>query len=101
MASREEVFDALVQNLMQVNPALSPQDISGETSLAADLGLDSFARVELLVLAEEALGLARHVDPRNFIGARTLDDLVEQLMATELPTPMQSSPGGSAGNGTA
>jgi acyl carrier protein len=89
MASRDEVFDVLVQNLMQVDPALSPQDISGETSLAADLGLDSFARVELLVLAEEALGLSRHVDPRSFIGARTLDDLVDELMAIELPTPMQ------------
>lgn len=89
MVSRDDVFDVLVQSLVRVKPALSPQDIGGEASLAADLGLDSFARVELLVVVQEALGLAHQVDPRIFMGARTLDDLVEQLMSTELTSTMQ------------
>jgi acyl carrier protein len=89
MVSRDEVFDVLVQSLVRFKPALSRQDIGGAESLAADLGLDSFARVELLVMVQEALGLAQQVDPRIFMGARTVDDLVEQLMATGPTSTMQ------------
>ncbi|MFB7516952.1 acyl carrier protein [Streptomyces sp. NPDC056144] len=81
--TRPEVRAVLVAALRELRPELAGVPISGDEHLAADLGLDSVARVELLVMLEEAFGVEDEVDPRIFVTPSTLDELVEQIAVTE------------------
>ena len=61
---------------------LEPEILNTKASIQNDLALDSLDAVDLTVLLEEQTGV--RVDPRRFIGLRTLGDIhemVEKLVA--------------------
>lgn len=72
----EKINAILAQEFEMEEDVLRP-----ESSIAEDLALDSLDAVDLTVLLEEETGV--RVDPKRFIGLRTLGDIhkmVEKLV---------------------
>ena len=72
----EKINTILAQEFEMDEDVLRP-----EASIAEDLALDSLDAVDLTVLLEEQTGV--RVDPKRFIGLRTLGDIhkmVEKLV---------------------
>lgn len=82
--SREEVRAVLLEAVRELKPELAGAPLTGDEHLSAELGLDSVGRVELLISLEEAFGLEDEVDPRIFMTPPTVNDLVEQIVVTEV-----------------
>ena len=56
---------------------IEPGNISGESRLAEDLGIDSFGAVELMFEIEEAFGLK--IPDSDIMGVRSVNDIVGYL----------------------
>lgn len=80
---RTEVLAVLVAALRDLRPEFADLTFTGEEHLVAELGLDSVARVELLVAVEDAFDLEDEVDPRIFMTPATLNELVERVVVAE------------------
>ncbi|MGW2231584.1 acyl carrier protein [Streptomyces formicae] len=81
--SRSAVLAVLVAAVREVRPEFAGARITGDEHLGGELGLDSVARVELLVSVEDTFGIEDEVDPRIFMTPRTLNELVEQIVVAE------------------
>ncbi|MFE9368331.1 phosphopantetheine-binding protein [Streptomyces sp. NPDC006711] len=81
--SRTAVRAVLVDAVRELKPEFAGLALTGDEHLSADLGLDSVARVELLVVLEEEFGIEDEVDPRIFMTPATINALVEQIVVTE------------------
>ncbi|WP_237102939.1 acyl carrier protein [Nonomuraea sp. MG754425] len=79
----QAILEVLVAAVRGIRPELTGP-ISGEEHIAAELGLDSIARVELLLALEEAFGMEEEVDPRIFMTPPTLNSLVEQICVAQV-----------------
>jgi acyl carrier protein len=77
---RSHVYSVLVAGIRLIRPDLAERPISGDEHLVAELGLDSIARVELLVAVEEQFHIEDEIDPRIFLAPVTLNDLVDQIV---------------------
>lgn len=87
MSARETNSQAILEVLVAAVRSMRPEltgPISGEEHIAAELGLDSIDRVELLLALEEAFGLEEEVDPRIFMTPPTLNGLVEQICVSSV-----------------
>lgn len=56
---------------------LSPEKIKPEADLLNDLGFDSLARMELLVLTEDAFGLT--ISKEDAVAARTVGQMIAYI----------------------
>jgi acyl carrier protein len=74
--SKEEVFLKLKEVLVS-EFELSPEDISPEKQLAADLDMDSIDAVDLVVAVKEFT--PGKIEPALFKDARTVQDVVDIL----------------------
>lgn len=81
--SRTAVRAVLVDAVRELKPEFAELALTGDEHLSAELGLDSVARVELLVVLEEEFGIEDEVDPRIFMTPATINALVEQIVVTE------------------
>ncbi|MFF1378739.1 acyl carrier protein [Streptomyces sp. NPDC058308] len=81
--SSSEIRAVLVDAVRELRPEFAELQFTGDEHLSAELGLDSVARVELLVALEEEFGIEDEVDPRIFMTPATMNALVEQLATTE------------------
>lgn len=81
--SRAAVRAVLVDAVRELKPEFAELALTGDEHLSAELGLDSVARVELLVVLEEEFGIEDEVDPRIFMTPATINALVEQIVVTE------------------
>ncbi|MDX3109239.1 acyl carrier protein [Nonomuraea angiospora] len=87
MSARETNSQAILEVLVAAVRSMRPEltgPISGEEHIAAELGLDSIDRVELLLALEEAFGMEDEVDPRIFMTPPTLSGLVEQICVSQV-----------------
>jgi acyl carrier protein len=87
----ETVFDRVAALLSQ-NLDISPDKIRPEADLRHDLGLDSFAAVELGYAVEEEFSIK--VTDQELSSVKTISDLVESIgkkVGGESPAP-QASP---------
>jgi acyl carrier protein len=69
----EKIRDVLAKKL-----GIDPSQISGETRLAEDLGLDSFGGIEIIFEIEEAFGLK--IADSDFQDVRTVKDIVSYIV---------------------
>jgi acyl carrier protein len=79
----QAILEVLVAAVRRMLPELTGP-INGEEHIAAELGLDSIGRVELLLALEEAFGMEEEVDPRIFMTPPTLNGLVEQICVSQV-----------------
>ncbi|WP_372156762.1 acyl carrier protein [Xanthomonas campestris pv. fici] len=73
---RNEVFEIVKRNILDVLPDLSPDMIRGEQRLA-DLGANSVDRMEIITLCMADLGL--DIPLLSFAGAPRIADLADVL----------------------
>ncbi|MFE9404934.1 phosphopantetheine-binding protein [Streptomyces sp. NPDC006530] len=81
--TRSEVRTVLLDAVRELRPEFAGLRLTGDEHLGAELGLDSVARVELLVVLEEEFGIEDEVDPRIFMTPATVNALVDQLVVAE------------------
>ena len=79
----ESVRAVLVQAVRRIRSDLAQAPISGDEHIAAELGLDSVDRMEMLIAVEEAFGIEEDVDPRIFMIPQTINDLAGRIVVTE------------------
>lgn len=82
--SGDLVREVLIRAAMRIRPELSGTPLTGDEHIAAEWGLDSVDRMELLIAVEEAFGIEDEVDPRVFMTPATVNDLTAQIMAAEV-----------------
>ncbi|AYG78356.1 hypothetical protein DWB77_00463 [Streptomyces hundungensis] len=81
--TRSEVRTVLLDAVRELRPEFAGLRLTGNEHLGAELGLDSVARVELLVVLEEEFGIEDEVDPRIFMTPATVNALVDQIVVAE------------------
>ncbi|HEY1175618.1 MAG TPA: acyl carrier protein [Phytomonospora sp.] len=81
--TREGVRAVLIRAATGIRPELAGVAVTGAEHIAADWGLDSVDRMELLVAVEEAFGIEDEVDPRVFMSLATVNDLADRIMTAE------------------
>jgi polyketide biosynthesis acyl carrier protein len=74
--TREQVFDIVKKNILEVLPHLSPADISMDRSMP-DLGANSVDRMEVVTQSMEDLGLK--IPLMSFAKVANIDGLVGVL----------------------
>lgn len=78
MANKEAVFTH-IQNTLAELFELDPNDITASANLYQDLDIDSIDAVDLIVELKNYTG--KKIAPENFKTVRTVDDLVESVLA--------------------
>jgi hypothetical protein len=81
--NHERVRTVLTAAVRAMKPGLAQVRLSGDEHLAAELGLDSVDRMEMLIAVEEAFGVTEEVDPRVFMFPQTINELAGQIVVTE------------------
>ena len=79
----ETVRAVLIRAAIGIRPELAEAAITGTEHIAADWGLDSVDRMELLVAVEEAFGIEDEVDPRVFMTLASVNDLADRIVTVE------------------
>lgn len=74
--SKQEVFDVIKKNTLQVLIDVNPEDVTIDTSLT-DLGANSIDRVEVVMYSMENLGI--NVPRTELHGVRDMQSLVDLL----------------------
>ncbi len=74
--NRQEI-EAKVRDVLAKKLGIEPGNISGDSRLAEDLGIDSFGAVELMFEIEEAFGLK--IPDSDIMGVRSVNDIVGYL----------------------
>lgn len=84
--TRQELFDALT-NIVSQTFEVSADRITPESRLYEDLDIDSIDAVDLIVKLRPLVG--KRLQPDAFKAVRTVDDVINALMAMldEPPTP--------------
>lgn len=75
----EQVRAVLLSAVRSVKPALADAELTGDEHLAAELGVDSVDRMELLIAVEEAFDGEGEVDPRVFMIPASLNELADRI----------------------
>lgn len=80
--TRDELYKKL-QEILFENFEISPEKITPESNLYAELELDSIDAVDLVIQVQDLIG--QKIGPDEFKAARTVNDVldvVEKLLAT-------------------
>ena len=98
-ASRETAFLELALELSrELHPARRRRGLTPDSSLERDAGLDSLARVELLLRAEKRLGV--RLPDHAILSAETFRDLLAAVEAAPAWGPATASDGPAPDSGT-
>ncbi|MEV0648272.1 acyl carrier protein [Phytomonospora sp. NPDC050363] len=82
-AQYDSVRSVLLTAVRAIKPDLAAAPLSGDEHLAAELGVDSVDRMEMLIAVEEAFGVEDEVDPRLFMLPPTINELAARIAVTE------------------
>jgi acyl carrier protein len=98
-ASRETAFLELALELSrELHPARRRRRLTPDSTLERDAGLDSLARVELLLRAEKRLGV--RLPDHAILSAETFRDLLAAVEAAPAGEPVTASEGPAPDSGT-
>jgi acyl carrier protein len=78
----QQIREQLEEIIHRVNPVTKEKGITDDSSLVSDLGLDSYDRFEIMMIAETHFGIAFYDDEEEITG-KTFAQLVE-LVTTKI-----------------
>ena len=79
--SETEVFKILVDAIHEVSPRTESQEITPESDLVLEIGLDSFEMVEALLLVESELDVTLELEDAMFEDINSAGQLAKRLAA--------------------
>jgi acyl carrier protein len=79
--TRERVIGEIVRAVRAIRTSFSERELTGDTNLALDLGLESASRVELLLEVQRTLDVALDVGVVVMFAELTIAQLAELIVA--------------------
>jgi acyl carrier protein len=79
--TRERVIGEIIRAVRAIRTSFSERELTGDTNLALDLGLESASRVELLLEVQRALDVALDVGVVVMFAELTIAQLAELIVA--------------------
>ena len=83
-ADYESVRATLLAAVRTIKPGLAQAPLTGDEHLAAELGVDSVDRMEMLIAVEDAFDVEDEVDPRVFMIPPTVNELAARIVVAEV-----------------
>jgi acyl carrier protein len=81
LLSHDRVVTEIIQAVRGMRTSFSEREVTGDTNLALDLGLESASRVELLLDVQRALDVALDVGVVVMFAELTITQLAELIVA--------------------
>lgn len=79
--TRDRVVAEIIRAVRELRTSFSEREVTGDTNLALDLGLESASRVELLLDVQRALDVALDVGVAVMFAELTITELAELIVA--------------------